>query len=101
MLSVPVNAPPVVADPAMGSCNGAEPPFPCLSDWAAIAAVASSSTAIKIEAFKGGCLVMMLHLPATRAAGRPGRLSGWRFGEGLDTPWTRQEETGSFFRRVP
>jgi hypothetical protein len=41
---------------------------------------------------------MMLHLRATRTAGRPGRLSSWRFGEGLSTPWTRQEDTRSFLQ---
>src|SRR5712664_2112518 len=95
MLSVPENAPPVAADPAMGSCNGAEPSFPCLPDWAAIAAVASSSTAIGIETFKSGCLVMVPHLRATRTAGRPGCLSDWRLAEGLDTPLGRQPEATS------
>src|SRR4051812_26482029 len=66
-LKVPVKAP---AAEVTGSCN--EPPFPCLSDWAASPAVAKSSTAIGTDTLKLSCLVMVLP-PRHRAADVPCR----------------------------
>src|SRR5207237_571635 len=62
------NGPMVVTKPTMGSCNGAELSFPCLSERSASAAVASSSIASGIEAFDSTCPFIILHLPV---AGQP------------------------------
>src|SRR5438067_1578361 len=75
MLRVTANVPPVVTEPAMGTCKDPAASL-ALSDGTAIAAVASSSSAIGIEALKCRCLVIDVSPLRRRAAGRPGRFVG-------------------------